>query len=200
MTRMTYLSGVITEQRHPMLGFLVTPDMGVRLPPDTKLAADNSCFSNPADYNDARYERFLLTLPTDRTLFATAPDVVADHEATIARSVPMLRLIRALGLPAAFVAQDGWAEDNTPWDEFDVLFVGGTDHFKFRGGQAAVVAAKQRGKRTHMGRVNGFNRLSGAAALGIDSVDGTFLKFGPDKNWPRLVRWFDKLNEQRELL
>jgi hypothetical protein len=35
-----------------------------------------------------------------------------------------------LGYPAAFVAQDRWDETATPWDEFDVLFVGGSTEFK----------------------------------------------------------------------
>lgn len=44
----------------------------------------------------------------------------------------MLPKIRALGVPAALVAQDGLEDmvDRVPWDEFDVLFIGGSTAFK----------------------------------------------------------------------
>ena len=38
-----------------------------------------------------------------RCAFATAPDVVGNGAATLARSLPMLERIRALGYPAALV-------------------------------------------------------------------------------------------------
>jgi hypothetical protein len=165
------------------------------------VAADNACFNNPAAYSDVRYEKFLRRMPADRTIFATAPDVFGSHEKTIERSIPMLRQLRSLGFKAAFVAQDGWAEDITPWDEFDCLFIGGSTEFKFRGGRAAVAAAKKRGKWCHMGRVNSLQRFRAALAIGCelaigcDSADGTFLKFGPDVNWPRLKYWFDHISQ-----
>src|SRR5262245_1457086 len=123
---MMYLSGHICALRHPRLGFLLTPDMGQAPPDGVHVAADNACFSNPTAYSNERYERFLNRFPRHRTVFATAPDVRADHAATVERSIPVLRMIRTLGLPAAFVAQDGWDEASTPWNQFDVLFVGGT--------------------------------------------------------------------------
>ena len=42
-----------------------------------------------------------------------------------------------------------------------------------------------------MGRVNSLRRLRLAAADGYDSVDGTFLAFGPDVNLPRLRAWLE---------
>src|SRR5262245_55015791 len=109
--------------RHPRLGFILTPDTRYVPPSDIMLAADNACFSNPTKYSDDRYLKFLAAMPAS-LIFATAPDVLGDHRATVARSCPMLAAIRKLGLPAAFVAQDGWDEKTTPWDDFDVLFVG----------------------------------------------------------------------------
>jgi hypothetical protein len=189
-----YLSGHIGAMRHSRLGFILTPDRwGQDVPDDAAIAADNACFSSPDRYSDERYLRFLGRLPVGRCLFATAPDVVGDHAATVERSLPMLRRIREAGFPAAFCAQDGWAEETTPWGDFDVLFIGGTTDFKFRGGRLAVYAAKRRGKRTHMGRVNSLARLAAASAIGCDSSDGTFLRFGPDVNTPRLFAWLDKL-------
>jgi hypothetical protein len=193
---MIYLSGCIVKERHERLGFMITPDMGNRIPDDAMIAADNACFNNPEAYSNERYERLLHKMPRGRTLFATAPDVLGSHSATVERSGPMLRRIRFLGLPSAFVAQDGWEEETTPWDELDVLFIGGTTGFKFRGGREACYAAKRKKKRCHMGRVNSFERLRAAAAIGCDSADGTYLKFGPDVNWPKLKRWLDHLTER----
>jgi hypothetical protein len=194
---MIYLSGTIYAQKHPRLGFIMTPDMGNRLPDAVKIAADNGCFTNPNGYSDVRYLKYLERMPRDRTMFATAPDVLGNHEETVKRSTPMLRQIRAMGLKSAFVAQDGWQNDTTPWDELDTLFVGGTTAFKFRGGRNAVAAAKARGKLAHMGRVNSLDRLRAAVGIGCDSADGTFLRFGPDTNWPRLKYWLDHLDEQQ---
>ncbi len=196
---MIYLSGHVCKQRHPRLGFLLSLDVAYRVPDDCLVAVDNSCFSNPAQYSDAKYEAYLRRMPKHRTLFAPAPDVLGSHEATVGRSIPMLRQIRKIGLPAAFVAQDGWSEHDTPWDELDVLFVGGSTHFKFRGGRDAVIAARQRGKLTHMGRVNSLDRLRAAVGIGCNSTDGTFLKFGPDANWPRLKYWLDHITNQPEM-
>ena len=196
---MIYLSGVITKYRHARLGFIMTPDRGDKVPTDTLVAADNACFANPAGYSDTRYLKYLERMPRDRTLFATAPDVLGSHEATVERSIPMLRQIRAAGLKAAFVAQDGWSDDTTPWHELDALFVGGSTDFKFRGGRAAVAAAKRRGKLAHMGRVNSLDRLRGAVGIGCDSADGTLLRFGPEVNWPRIKWWLDHLDDQPEM-
>ena len=197
---MIYLSGHVGAMRHARLGFLLTPDMGNRIPEGVPLGADNACYSNPDGYSDDRYIDHLNRFSKDTCLFAPAPDVVGDHAATVIRSVQMLRRIRDAGYPAAFCAQDGWDEATTPWDDFDVLFVGGTTAFKFRGGRMAVRAAQRRGKKTHMGRVNSRDRLRAAAAIGCDTADGTFLRFGPDVNTPRLFAWLDSLDQEPMML
>jgi len=51
-----------------------------------------------------------------------------------------------------------------------------------------------------MGRVNSLDRLRAAIGIGCKSADGTFLKFGPNINWPRLKRWLDHIIEQPEML
>lgn len=196
---MIYLSGCIVPQRHPKVGFILTPDMANKVPEGAVIAADNSCFTNPAGYSDMRYATFLASLPRVKTLFATAPDVLGNHRLTVARSMSVLHLIRQLGHKPAFVAQDGWTEYDTPWDSIDAIFVGGSTSFKFRGGRDAVDAAKKRGKWAHMGRVNSMRRLRAAASIGCDSADGTFLKFAPNINWTRLMRWIDVIDENPEL-
>lgn len=54
-----------------------------------------------------------------------------------------------------------------------------------------VLAAEavERGKWVHMGRVNSRKRYNYARAIGCSSVDGTFLKHGPDKRLPELLSW-----------
>lgn len=196
---MIYLSGCKVRHRHPRLGFLMTPDRGDSVPTDTWVAADNACFANPKAYTDQRYFKFLQKMPIERTLFATAPDVLGDHKATVGRSLPVLREICLMGFKAAFVAQDGWQEHDTPWDDFDVIFIGGSTKFKFRDGRKAVVAARRRGKRVHMGRVNSLDRLRASVSIGCDSADGNLLKFGPDVNWPRVKYWLDHITDKPEL-
>jgi len=190
-----YLSGTVRPNlRHPRLGFMNTPQMQNEMPVDVTWGADNGRFAAPEFYSNHRYLAWLRRQRPARCLFATAPDVVGSHGATLELSRPVLPMIRAAGYPPAFVAQDGWDEDTTPWDDFDVLFVGGTTSFKLGAGGEAIAVARARGKRVHMGRVNSFTRLRVAAALGCESADGTFLKFAPDQNEPRMLRWLDQLS------
>ena len=193
---MIYLSGSVQPFRHKRLGFIITPNSNYVVPDDVSVAADNGCFSAANIYSDERYQKFLRRMPIERTLFATAPDALEDHQATVQRSMPALQWLRAKGFKAAFVAQDGWTEETTPWDEFDVLFVGGSTEFKYRGGRDAVMAAKRRGKKVHMGRCNSLEKLRAAIAIGCDTADGTFLKYAPNHNWGRMKRWFDQLDLQ----
>lgn len=193
---MLYLANASSSQvREAMsrgeIGMLTTPNER-RVPlPGVTWAADNGCFST-------RYvgdERWLTWLRrhaahAHRCLFATAPDVVGDSSATLVRSAPFLPLIRALGYPAALVAQDGLEDLEVPWDEFDVLFIGGTTDWKLGPAAARLAAeAKARGKRVHMGRVNSGRRWAYAESVGCDTADGTFLTFGPDQNLKRLRAW-----------
>ena len=172
------------------LGQIVTPAEGRHPLPGVTYAADNGCFGKGYP-GDAEWRAWLDSLPRERCLFATAPDVVADAEATLARSLPWLPQIRALGFPAAFVAQDGLEHLNVPWDEFDVLFIGGSTAWKLSVHARSLAAeAKRRGKQVHMGRVNSALRWGVAEFFGCDSCDGTFLAFGPDKNLPRARSWW----------
>lgn len=185
---------------HPMGGFISTPDIGNRIAPGVVWAADNGRFNSPEHYSDERYLRWLSRQPKDQALFATAPDVVADHAATVEMSRPMLPRIRDAGYPAAFCAQDGATVDAIPWEEFDALFIGGSTDWKLSQAAAELIAeGKRRGKWCHVGRVNSYRRLRLAAVLGADSVDGTFLRFGPDVNIPRLLGWLEELNAQPHL-
>jgi hypothetical protein len=186
-----------------LLDQIVTPAAGNAITPGATWCADNGVFGGTYPGDGA----YLAWLADRRHLastcrFVVAPDVVRgpdgelapDAAATLARSAPMLAQIRALGFPAALVAQNGLEDLDVPWDTFDVLFIGGDDAWK-EGPAAATLAAeaKARGKRVHMGRVNSLRRLRVAQAMGCDSVDGTYLAFGPDRNLPTLLSWLREM-------
>jgi hypothetical protein len=174
-----------------VLGFIDTPAQRRIRPEGVIWCADNGCFGKgyPGD------EKWLAWLAkhahdAERCLFATAPDVVGDAVATLERSRPFLPMIRAMGYPAALVAQDGLEDLEIPWEEFDALFIGGSTDWKLGPAVREIVAeAKRRGMYVHMGRVNSKKRFDYAESIGCDSVDGTFLVFGPDINLPKLLSW-----------
>jgi len=173
------------------LGYIDTPAQGNLRPAGVIWCADNGCYGKGYPGDKAWFDWLQANQDdADSCAFATAPDVVGDAVATLARSVRWLPRIRALGYPAALVAQDGLTVETTPWDEFDVLFIGGTTSWKL-GDEVYVLiaAAKARGKCVHMGRVNSARRWRYAQWLGCDSVDGTYLTFGPKVLLPKLVGW-----------
>jgi hypothetical protein len=172
------------------LGQICTPLEGRSPLPGVTWCADNNCFTRyPGDHKLLEWLTRLAP-HAGRCLFATAPDVVGDAEATRQRSAPWLPIIRDLGYPVAWVGQDGAEHIDVPFDSFDVLFLGGSTEWKL-GPHAARLAATARGlgKSVHLGRCNSAKRWAIAEMLGCGTVDGTFLAFGPDRNLPRLRRW-----------
>lgn len=116
------------------------------------------------------------------------PDVVGNHKQTVIRWTEWHSKVRDIGYKPAFVLQDGATVDEVPWGEMDALFVGGTTGFKLSNEARIIVdRAKSNGKWVHMGRVNSKKRIRIAHEWGCDSVDGTFLAFGPDVNTPKLI-------------
>ncbi len=199
-----YLSGAVRPALVGVngVGFILTPLMGNRVPDRGPWAADNGCFTTRVPFDLDRYLYWLWERrhAADRCLFATAPDVVGNAAATWRRGGHILACIRGLGYPAGYCAQNGIDADTLNWDAFDCLFVGGDDAFKLAESTYALAAeAQRRGKWTHMGRVNSAQRFRAAALSGYDSVDGTFLAFGPDKNLPRLQRWLTATTQQPAL-
>jgi len=177
---------------------MLTPQISSRrMSEDVPWAADNGRFSNPRKYTDEKFLAWLMKMQPfrDRCLFAVAPDTFGDAEATLRDSVPLLPRIRELGYRTAIVAQPWMTVEHTPWDLIDALFVGGPNEWQHSHQLESLVReAKRRGLWVHMGRVNGIKRMRYAMSIGCDSVDGTFLKFGPDANMPRLQKWLDSLN------
>jgi len=206
-----------------LIDCITTPVQGNLTPDGAWFCADNGCFGKGYP-GDEEWLAWLQTKPLERCRFATAPDVVGDAAATLVRSRPWLPKIRALGVPAAFVAQNGIEHTVVPWNEFDVLFIGGTQEClpcgytrpidapkpprnhkarcphcnlpvtEWKLGEVArhlIAEAKHHGKEVHMGRVNSKMRFDYAASIGCDSVDGTYVSFGPDINLPKLLGWLE---------
>jgi len=201
-----YLSGAIT---HTLLadvradvGLMSQPGMGTFTAGNLHLqfrvwAADNGRFAQPDKWVAGDWLEWAAGLRRyrERCLFMVAPDCVGDAAATLELSVPYLPTIRQLGYQAAYVSQNGATCESLPWDDFDCLFVGGDDAWKFSHASLLVLAeAKRRGKWTHMGRVNTIRRLRACLATDFDSADGTYLKYGPDTNWPKLCGFLDEIN------
>jgi hypothetical protein len=195
--------------REGKLGFIDTPRQGNGKFKTNEMqwCADNGCF-NDSSFNEEKWWKWLQNPSHNISscVFATAPDVMGNAEATIKRSKPWLSAIRSLGYPAAFVAQDGSDEYPPPWADFDVLFIGGTTEFKL-GPVARELArqAKELGLWVHCGRVNSYKRLNYATlpypyGLSADSADGTHLTFAPDINLPKVLRWLEKIDNQPSLL
>lgn len=157
-------------------------------------AADNGCFGAKWDADSWMAWLTKHAQAADSCLFAVVPDVVGNHADTLERWHAWHHKVRALGYRLAFVCQNGCDTDDVPWDECDAVFIGGDDRYKL-GDEAHRIAieARRLNKWVHMGRVNSLRRLRIAADMGCDSVDGTFLAFGPDANTPRLANWFRSL-------
>jgi hypothetical protein len=170
--------------RYPnFLGHLLTPwnrnSVGSLLRTGLPFAIDNGVFG-PKGFDEARFLRLL-----DRAqgqpgcLFVVAPDVVADAKATLAQWSWWSALIRARGLPVAFVGQDGQEDLPLP-DDMGAYFVGGSTRWKLSQASADLCReAKRRSLPVHIGRVNSLRRLRTAYEFGADSIDGSgYSKFG----------------------
>ncbi|WP_280502033.1 hypothetical protein [Nocardia farcinica] len=194
--------GAVAAMEAGVIGFIDTPAQGNRRPAGVKWCADNGCYSGGYPGDIAWLGWLAKNAHAAKScLFATAPDVVGDAAATLTRSAPFLPIIRALGYKAALVAQDGLESLHVPWGAFDALFVGGSTEWKL-GPQARVLVteARRRSKWVHMGRVNSERRCRYAELIGCDSVDGTYLKFGPDINLPKLLGWADRMSDAPSLV
>jgi hypothetical protein len=179
--------------RQGLIGALTTPNVGNVLEPGIPWALDNGCFTT--NWNETKWVNTLGKYEgVSDCLFAVVPDVVCDSDATDERWARYSPVVKAHGYAAAYVTQNGCTA--IPSDA-DVVFTGGDNEWKMSDeAQQFVAEAKDRGLWTHMGRVNSLRRLRFAAAHGYDSVDGTFLAFGPDTNLPRLLRMLRNVEQQ----
>lgn len=168
------------------IGWLITPRVR-RLRTSMRQIAgwwamDNDCFN--AQNFDPRKFIAALQLNADirgRCLFVTAPDVVADAKATLHRFRHWGPSIHGLDYPVALVAQDGLENLAIPWDDFEVLFIGGSTDWKLSPAAVWLIReAKRHDKWVHVGRVNSRQRVLFCHHAGADSIDGTHFAIEPD--------------------
>lgn len=173
------------------IGRLVQPRALGRIPDTPRAgylwAADNDCYQG---FHVERYTNMLEQVAgVPGCLFITCPDVVGDSVTTMEWFANWHRIVRLAG-PVGLVAQDGLSVQDTPWDQFDALFIGGTTEWKLgEDARLLMKEAQTRGKWVHMGRVNSWRRVEYAKACGVDSIDGTQLSWFSDT-------YIDKVAEQ----
>lgn len=186
---------------HPRFGWLKTPANGNSVATITasgvRWACDNDCYT--ALKRD-KYVRMLRAVAGQTgLLWVTAPDVVADADATLARFRIWHPTLDYLKLPIAFVAQDGQEHRPVPWDAIRCLFIGGSTAWKEGAAAAALIReAHHRGKWVHVGRVNTLRRYWWLSSLPIDSIDGTCFSKWPDKFIPWMLRRMDATQHRME--
>ncbi len=203
------VSGATRTLRTETVGHLVVPKQW-NDPASLQLqagrwAVDNGAFSG---FDEGAFVRLLEAYQPYHAsqgyrgcLFVAAPDVVADAASTLRRWPFWARLIRGLGFPPAFVAQDGLSSDRVPWDDIGALFIGGSTDYKESAQVRTLMAyAKARGIWTHWGRVNGKRRYEMALKAGCDSFDGSGFSKWPDTNVPLVDVWDAEIQQQPELL
>lgn len=191
----------LADQYREHLGVLMTPQHTGRicsLP--LPWACDNAAFSNPDD--DKFWRLCIDASSTDRyhpPMWVAVPDVVGNHSETLRLFGWWCEYWRqeygCIPFPLAFVLQDGCNAAEVPWDEIEAVFVGGSTRFKLRESEALVRAAKDRGKRVHIGRVNTLRRLRFAYDLGADTVDGTAFSMFPDTYIERGLKFLQRLGQ-----
>ena len=177
-----------------IIGMIDTPAQGQDVPVGAAWCGDNGKFGKGWP-GRARYLRWAAsrTIDIDTCRFMVAPDVPFDMTGTLRESATYVDELHDLGYPVALALQNGAETMSLPWGDYEAVFIGGDDAWK-TGIQATGLAAeaRHRGKWVHMGRVNSWKRFERAAAMGCDSVDGTYLTFGPDKNLERLLGWLER--------
>jgi hypothetical protein len=184
-----------------LIGAIATPKQGNRILPEWTWGGDNGCWGSgyPGNAGYGRWLRKMRPL-AGNCLFMTAPDVVCDARATLARSAPMLPVIREIGYRPGFVIQNGITPGLVPWDEDPAIFIGGDDAFKTsREARRIVDMARAAGLWVHMGRVNTLTRLLDAARMGCDSADGRTMALFP-ATIEQMTRWVRDGRVQQGLL
>ena len=172
----------------PHWGQILTPSSRARRPSPLRLwAGDNEAFTKRFQW--PRFYTWLkaFTPYKNECLFITVPDVVCDPIATREQFDHYSPIIRELGYPVAFVAQDG--QEQMTWPEFDALFIGGSTEWKLSTAtDQCIQYAISKRKWVHIGRVNSQRRIKHFQVIGANSVDGTTICYAPDKKFKVLNR------------
>lgn len=182
--------------RYPgSVGLIIAPSYFTKVPIDPWMpfALDNGAFiswrdSQPWSTDD--YYRMLerVRLVGRNPLWVAVPDAVANRDKTVAQWLVFAPEIQTLGWPTAFCVQDGMNITDVPV-EADVVFVGGTDGWKFR----SLPMWTEHFPRVHCARVNSPEMIEACERLGCESVDGTgwFREPSRDDKLPAIQRFIE---------
>lgn len=129
-----------------------------------------------------------------KPIWCLVPDVVENKELTIENWHRYYPEAAKYGWNIAFAAQDGMTPDDVP-KEADVIFIGGSDNFKYR----HLPDFCSQFPRVHVGRVNSVRALQICKRLGCESADGTGW-FRDTRRLSELEAWLhDELPDASEL-
>ncbi len=191
--------------KYPECGVLVTPHNGNSIEgiagSGRIWAADNSAFGA---WDEGKFVRMITRISKAdqrRLLWVAVPDVVGSARETLDRFREWQPYINSMGLPMAFVGQDGLGEieDQIPWDMFQGFFVGGSTEWKLSlQAERLCHDAKLRGKAVHVGRVNTRGRIRHCLEIEADSIDGTGFSRWP-KRIPLGLKWIRNQEKQSAL-
>lgn len=156
------------------VGLLIGPSYMriVPIDPWMPFALDNDCFmawkdNKPWDVEAWRAMLRHIKMRKLTPLWVAVPDAVGDREQTLENWKRYAPEARKFGWPLAICVQDGMMPDDVP-DDADVVFVGGTDGWKFPNLESWSVFP-----RVHCARVNSPEMFEACERVGCESIDGT---------------------------
>lgn len=188
--------------------YRLTGQQDEALKADCKFMVDNGIFSNQWIERDWLINLVYYYWPyRHNCLGVIIPDYLyynpirGDWQKTLERFYFYHKAIKRLGFKIAYATQDGQPVDLVPWNDIDVLFIGGSNDHK-RGLEAEILAleAKLRGKWVHVGRVSSVSKMRKLWSW-ADSYDGTTFRFEPDSREesyiPQLESYFNDTDKMR---
>ncbi len=180
------------------MAHLMTPDNTKEPRPKVNWALDNGVFgawSKGREWSEEPFYNYLDSWASHKPDWVAVPDWVADKEQTLRLWKEHINAVKSFGVCPAFVVQDGMTYKDVP-EEAEVIFVGGTTSWKWRGLSEWV----RNFKRVHVGRVNTHKLCFQALRAGVESCDGTGW-FRHPKRTEELERFLEdseKENPQQE--
>lgn len=135
----------------------------------------------------------------EKCLCVVIPDVVANAEKTLKQFQQYNQIPKLQGFRTALVTQNGMTKEMLPWDDFDVLFIGGDDDHKM-GLEAAYLIEEglKRDKHIHVGRVNTEFRLM--QFWHCHTWDGTALTIKPEKYESIIIEGLKKVINKKKAM
>jgi hypothetical protein len=138
----------------------------------------------------------------DKCICVVVPDVVGDAKKTLELFIEYNDTPKKMGYRTGLATQWGMKKEQLPWDDFDILFIGGPDDHKM-GLDAAYLIEEglKRDKHIHVGRVNTAFRLM--KFWHCHTWDGTALTIKPEKYESIIIKGvldvIKKKNDMRQL-